>query len=152
MQKAIIPARSMALSAPSPSDAEIMFVLVVESLKGSAPAFILFARELASFQVKLPVMRQFPSLIGSFTFGAQPAIPATDPAAAAVAMAMAVFLTNCRLEMSMLISVTLPFVRIPSLEPAALLIALSFVRLFLFGQRDDANRHVWLADGASLDA
>ena len=63
MQNAMTPARSIACRAPSPSDAEMMFVLVVESLNGSAPALILFARLLASLQEKLPVIRQLPSVI-----------------------------------------------------------------------------------------
>ncbi len=60
---AIIPATTIASSAPEPRLGEIVEKLAVTSLKGSAPELILSARAFASSASKFPVIEARPSVI-----------------------------------------------------------------------------------------
>ena len=67
----MIPANSIALSADAPNVGLTVLKFVVTSLKGNAPALILFAKSEASAAVKSPVIEHLPSEITEFTVGAE---------------------------------------------------------------------------------
>ena len=62
---------SIALRAPEPRVGDIVLKLEVSSLKGKAPELILSAKLFALSASKLPVITALPSVIASFTVGAE---------------------------------------------------------------------------------